>query len=219
MKMVMAFCHKENSCSATDCDDTPGSGAEVYPGADGTNDQGCGPQTPYIGQLRDGGIVFWIDPNDPTKGLVCRLEDYNERQEKFNVEWGCGSINLGSVPDNYCFFLDCDTPEAISGAGAQIGDGITNTNGILNDCDTAPAALAARSYGKEWFLPSIKELIEMYNNKEEVEAVEGFDDFSGFYWSSTEHSETLVWGMTFTEEMEKVLTKGDKVNVRAVRAF
>ena len=72
------------------------------------------------------------------------------------------------------------------GLGAEIGDGFNNTNDILTDCPTAPAALAARSLGAEWFLPSAKELNQMYINKTTLEAVSGFTAFSSVYWSSTE---------------------------------
>ena len=34
-----------------------------------------GTSPPAIGDLMDGGIVFWIDPMDPYKGKVCALED------------------------------------------------------------------------------------------------------------------------------------------------
>jgi hypothetical protein len=105
--------------------------------------------------------------------------------------------------------------------GAEIGDGITNTNGILTDCPLAPAALAARSNGPDWFLPSVKELNEMYVNKAALEAVPGFNAFDPdfVYWSSTEDDLNLAWwqhfGLGFQSWNHKYLTS----YVRAVRAF
>ena len=79
------------------------------------------------------------------------------------------------------------------GLGAEIGDGFNNTNNILKDCPTAPAALAARSLGPDWFLPSAKELNQMYDNKETLEGVSGFTAFSDYYWSSTEYDNDSAW--------------------------
>jgi hypothetical protein len=33
------------------------------------------PPLPAIGDIRDGGLVFWIDPSDPDKGKVCALDN------------------------------------------------------------------------------------------------------------------------------------------------
>jgi hypothetical protein len=92
---------------------------------------------PNIGQIIDGGIVFYVAPTpidldgDGTldTGLVCAF------QASF-VQWGCTGIDLPSVPN---------VTSGPSGLGAEIGDGMSNTDAILNDCPTAPAALAARS--------------------------------------------------------------------------
>ena len=162
-----------------------------------------------IGNLRAGGVVFWVDPSDNTHGLVCALSD-----DATNVVWGCSSSDLPSVPN-----VASNGSNPV-GAGAEIGDGVSNTTGILTDCSTAPAALAARSYGAEWFLPSIKELNEIYINKATLEAVSGFTTFSSsFYWSSTELNNQGAWKQSFGSGFQNAANKRNISNVRAVRAF
>jgi hypothetical protein len=169
-----------------------------------------------IGDLRDGGVVFWVDPADNTHGLVCALQDYPN-----TLRWGCYGTDLPSVPNvdvalnNYNYIP--------VGLGAEIGDGESNTTGILADCSSAPAALAARSYGPEWFLPSINELKEMYVNKATLEAVSGFNVFSYLYWSSTERNNNDVWLQDFGGAQYYGWKNDDSsfntISVRAVRAF
>jgi hypothetical protein len=142
--------------------------------------------------------------------LVCALQDYQS-----TVEWGCNTTDLPSVPN---VAWNNGNP---AGPGAEIGDGEANTNAILADCTSAPAALAARSYGAEWFLPSINELKEMYINRALLEAVSGFDAFSNSYWSSTEYNSNghNVWLKNFFNDSQGFYYKGNTSYVRAVRAF
>jgi hypothetical protein len=192
------FFNIDNPCSATDDDDD-----DFYStGVEAT-----------IGDLRAGGVVFYVALDDTTHGLVCALSDY-----KTSVEWGCNLDDLG-VPNIYCD-TDFDNCQNFSpdGHGAYIGDGERNTISILLDCSDHDAALAARSYGEEWFLPSIQELNEMYENKVALEEAEGFDAFSRYYWSSTESSEFEAWGKDF-ELGNRQWVKGNPLTVRAVRAF
>jgi hypothetical protein len=105
------------------------------------------------------------------------------------------------------------------GLGAEIGDGFNNTNDILQDCPTAPAALAARSLGTQWFLPSAKELKQMYINKTTLEAVSGFNGFSNYLWSSTEDASYNAWGQSFYAGGQSNSYKSYAGAVRAVRAF
>ncbi|WP_052158147.1 Lcl domain-containing protein [Lacinutrix jangbogonensis] len=158
-----------------------------------------------VGDLRAGGVVFWVDPADNRHGLVCAFSDYPSTRE-----WGCFGTDLPNVPNVTSF---------PSGLGAEIGDGLSNTNNILNDCPTAPAALAARSYGSEWFLPSAKELNEMYDNKATLEAVAGFTPFNVFYWSSTEYLNNAAWIQYFNNGVQNGSNKFNALYVRAVRAF
>jgi len=162
-----------------------------------------------IGDIRAGGVVFWVDPSDNRHGLVCAFSDYAT-----NVEWGCDGTDLPNVP-NVPF-----NGSAPTGSGAEIGDGFNNTNDILQDCSTAPAALAARSLGAQWFLPSAKELNQMYINRATLEAVSGFSAFSNSYWSSTEVSSGWAWLQGFTNiGLQGTNGKYSTIFVRAVRAF
>ena len=166
-----------------------------------------------IGDFVNGGFVFHIFGSAESgfvsgeiHGLVVAMSDIAT-----SVQWGCYDTDLSNVPN-----VQTSPPV---GLGAEIGDGISNTNAILNDCPTAPAALAARSLGAQWFLPSAKELNQMYINKTTLEGVSGFSPFSSFYWSSTESDRRFAWFQDFTNGNQTSYYKDVTFNVRAVRAF
>jgi len=159
-----------------------------------------------IGDIVNGGVVFWLDSTGQ-HGLVVAMSDIAT-----SVQWGCDGTDLPNVPN-----VSSNPPV---GQGAEIGDGFNNTNDILNDCPTAPAALAARSLGAQWFLPSAKELNQMYINKDDLEAVDGFTAFSSStYWSSTEIDSNSAWEQFFSDGYQTSIFKFGTVLVRAVRAF
>ena len=177
-----------------------------------------------IGDFRDGGVVFWIDPVDDKHGLVCALMDYS-----IAVSWGCLGIDLPNVPNTK------RKGKSPFGLGAEIGDGLNNTNNIIKDCLSAPAAMAARSLGPEWFLPSINELNQMYLNKVVINATAvnngGMEFTDNTYWSSSEDSGYTAWIRHFNEIRKDSVTvrtiignqyrtfKTDVRNVRAVKGF
>ena len=166
-----------------------------------------------IGDFVNGGVVFHLFVEGETgyvfgetHGLVVSMSDVGP-----SVEWGCYGTDLPNVPNVQ--------PLPPVGLGAEIGDGISNTNAILNDCPTAPAALAARSLGAGWFLPSMNELKKIEDIKGDLEAVDGFTDFSNAYWSSTEFDNVVAWVQDFGYGSQNVYNKNNTANVRAVRAF
>ena len=176
-------------------------GIQGVQGADATS------PTYSIGDIVNGGVVFWLDSTGQ-HGLVAAFSDVAT-----SVEWGCLSTdlpNVSNVPYN---------GGVPTGSGAEIGDGFNNTNDILQDCPTAPAALAARSLGTQWFLPSAKELNQMYVNKTTLEGVSGFTAFSSYYWSSTEYGFDNAWRQYFLNGVQFDPSKSTTNYVRAVRAF
>ncbi|MDB4183066.1 hypothetical protein N9672_01780 [Flavobacteriaceae bacterium] len=171
---------------------------------------------PKVGDFYGGGVVFYILQEGDAgyvsgeiHGLVCAFSDYAT-----TVEWGCDGTDLPNVPN---VPYNGGNP---AGLGAEIGDGLNNTNAILNDCPDAPAALAARSLGAQWFLPSAKELNQMYINRATLEGVSGFSAFSNYYWSSSESDDANAWEQFFGNGNQSVdYGKTSASAVRAVRAF
>ena len=78
-----------------------------------------------------------------------------------------------------------------------MGDGLTNTQLILENCsDDNSAAAVASEYGENWYLPSFEELNAIRTQLHD----DGFGDYSmdnplslNWYWSSTECSENPDW--------------------------
>ena len=93
-------------------------------------------------------------------------------------EWGCYGTSTGAT-------------------GQGMGDGLTNTQLILENCsDDNSAAAVASEYGENWYLPSFEELNAIRTQLHD----DGFGDYSmdnplslNWYWSSTECSENPDW--------------------------
>jgi hypothetical protein len=129
-----------------------------------------------IGDLHEGGIIFYIDETGE-HGLVCALQD-----QANEVEWGCDK-------------------QLINGAGGSaIGTGLQNTKDILAGCDSQEIA-ARYAYSGSWFLPSYRELEEMAKNQQAIEQTalaNGGDSFTAsFYYSSTQISSESVYLIHF----------------------
>ena len=159
-------------------------------------------QEVQIGDLVNGGIVFYIDESGES-GLVAATEDVS------SYIWGCNK-------------------ETLEGAdGRTIGTGGSNTLDIVAGCkDSNTAAQVALNYESEgyndWYLPSQDELNKMYQNIGQGNAlglgnVGGFADIS--YWSSTEYTSNLAWQLSFGFGSQSYNSKTGQNNVRAVRAF
>jgi hypothetical protein len=158
-----------------------------------------------IGDYNYGGIVFWIDPSDETKGLVCALNDQNPIA---GTPFGCSTTGAGA-------------------SGVTIGTGQANTNAIMAVCSEVGAAylatnLNANSYN-DWFLPSEDEFYEISLNNIAINASltanGGINFSSAYYWTSTEFN-SLNGKATNPINGFLALTGKSVLNkVRAIRAF
>ena len=104
-------------------------------------------------------------------------------------------------------------------------DGNTNTDVVMQRKDYAeyPAFKWCREQGKEWYLPSKKELMVICDVKDLVNktlAQYSYKEISNnWYWSSTERDEFCAWGVDMDYGYTYDFDKYDFNYVRAVSAF
>jgi uncharacterized protein DUF1566 len=153
-----------------------------------------------------GGLIFYFNTTDGT-GLVAAESDLSS-----TLPWDPNAPAGGFLQTN----------ETLT----AIGTGAANTAGIIADLgDGSYAAKACADLTlnefSDWFLPSIDELQDIWENLHNV----GLGNLTnGFYWSSseTENSGNQAWHADFTNPDVFFSTgafKDDQDNVRAVRAF
>ncbi len=161
-----------------------------------------GDQLCYKDKLPDGvkpvGIVF-----DTTNKLAVALTDINSSSSagSSTMMWATGYYDIPTL-GNCTDLTTCGV------------DGRANTTAILNcgsSCGSTPAATATNSYEPsgcskdfckktKWFLPSMRDLITLYDAKSYVNASLSLTASSGattltesYYWSSTEFSSDYAW--------------------------
>ena len=159
-----------------------------------------------IGDFVGGGVVFWIDPTDNTKGLACALEN-----QSTGIQWYNG-VNTTT-----------------NATATAVGSGAANTTAIIDNqgpTETDYAAGLARAFNgggfSDWFLPSKGELSAMFQNKETLNTAisnNGGQIFqNSAYWSSTEIDSEFARAVGFGNGSSPSYYKYSNAHVRAVRA-
>jgi len=94
-------------------------------------------------------------------------------------------------------------------------DGAENTRKLLERGDH-PAALAASEYSadghKDFYLPSHRELLQ-------IAAVEGFNEDTGYVWTSTPCGSSYAWAVYFEDGYVHGWLRGSEFRVRPVRSI
>lgn len=170
-----------------------------------------------IGDTLAGGIVFYLDETK-CHGLVCAFEDQAIQVKYATLNWKDFPLpngwEWGSTPYTNL-------------SNEAIGMGQPNTNTIISNIgSTGNVAVICKNYTgggySDWFLPSLKELVEIYTHKDKIPGL------GWLYWSSTaggySNSPCLAAGIIFWDGSEfwSVYDEvpGDLLpNVRAVRKF
>ena len=214
--------------------------ANNYNSLANTDDGSCQYGCPSIGSTAHGGVVFWVsDPNDINcTGIVAAPAAATGGDAK--RQWGCSNTSVTGA-----------STTSLGNTGLDIGTGAQNTADIVNfPCtpmvvswqntyyaDTAADICNASDSGgyTDWFLPSIYELIEMWNNIGPGNGNVG-SFLQGHYWSSTERSANKAAFLNFTTGTPAKVIWGDPPGgpndgghdgnnknalkrVRAIRAF
>jgi hypothetical protein len=183
----------------------------AYAGSNNNNDNNHNKKFAYKIGARGpgGGFIFFVDYYDQYPGFTY----------------------LEAAPtDAATFIVWCnDTSNSIPGVSGwdanAVGRGRANTNAMLQACSFGGAASAANNYSTastvpgDWFLPSLGEVMLMYTNLRQA-GVGGFDIYWGyFYWSSSEFDTNCAWYQYFFNGYQYFSGKGQRLGVRAVRAF
>jgi hypothetical protein len=160
-----------------------------------------------IGDFRDGGVVFWINPDDTEHGLVCAITDQSS-----GAEWGCLTTEVRGAWRKY------------------IGGGKENTDAIIAQCSTDGTAadiasnLTLNGYS-DWYLPNKEELNAMEHNRlkiNETSIAYGGTAFTiNYYWSSTQfpNGDEFAYCQQLNNGVSTSDYKSNNYAVRSVRSF
>ena len=171
-------------------------------------------ESPVVGDLKNGGYVVWVNPADPSKGLVSALVD--QSTDIRGVVWYDGDFN--TLPET-------------GATSTAIGTGSSNTDAIIAAQGSGSyAAQLCADYSvtvdgityDDWFLPSKDELNLLYLQHT---LIGGFTDdvtteiYGDYYWSSSESSKYNAWEQDFFDGSDETSDKNYPNLVRAVRAY
>jgi hypothetical protein len=158
-----------------------------------------------VGSTFGGGVIAYIyvagDPGyvaGETHGLIAAPSD-----QSTGIQW-----------ENASFITTGAT-------GTALGTGMSNTNAIVAAQGSGSYAaklcadLVLNGYS-DWYLPSRGELQKLYINRI---SIGGFNTSTGYYWSSSETSDSSAWSIAFSNGNASNLSKISPGSVRAVRAF
>jgi hypothetical protein len=165
----------------------------------------------YAGELYAGGVIFYVDQTGQ-HGLVCSLIDLSNSQVWSNII----SVEIGSVAKS-----DWNGQGNSNAIISQTG----HTNSAAKLCLDYTNANYGTGVYSDWYLPSIGELNDLWNNLTIVQKAldnDGNDTTTKLlysYWSSTEYRNIDIWKFEFWKGTILNESKSSKNNVRAVRTF
>ena len=164
----------------------------------------AGPAVLEIGHVYQGGIIFWLDATGQ-HGLIAASDD-----QSAGIQW-YNDIHkyTGSTGDGL-YAGAMNTAMIVAG---QMGD-YQGGNFAAKVCADYTYTYGGVTYG-DWYLPSKYELSLLYLQRA---VVGGFT--ATYYWSSTEYTPNLAWGLSFSDGNAGVGNKDyTNTHVRAIRAF
>lgn len=197
---------------------------------------------PRLFEYAEGGIVFWLDPTNPLKGMICHVKDAIASNnitdtELSKVIFGIQTTASGEILQS-------------TSLNKLIGGGAANTQNILNVqkenaraaifCDTLVVTMNNVNYD-HWYIPSINELVEMFKvrtsiNTAATQSGRGGEVFNtqssstqsspgkipiAGYMSSSAYTFSRIWAQNFQNDSQKptAFLKINYFRVRAVRSF
>ncbi len=193
-------------------------------------------------EYAEGGIVYWLDMENPVKGLVCHVKDAIASNNVTDTELSKTIFGIHTTTSGVIL--------PATSLNKAIGTGAANTQSILSVqkefaraaifCDTLVTKTGTKEYN-DWFLPSIDELVELFRVRTSVNAAatvtgRGGENFNvqssstqsnpgkipvAGYMSSSAFTFSRIWGQSFQNDAQKpaAFPKTNYFRVRAVRSY
>jgi hypothetical protein len=169
--------------------------------------------------------ICHIGATGPGGGLIFFVDYHNEYPEFNYLEvappgWG----NKGRIEDPASVW--CDSSQRIfqsninSWSARAIGRGPINSRELQLECPEGAMKLIKNfnengpTGYKDWFMPSLGELILIANNLQGLAGLTSTE-----YWSSSEHSATGAWAQGMSGGYQGSASKATLLKVRPIRAF
>lgn len=171
-----------------------------------------------IGELYQGGIVFWVDDTRQHGLIVAKIDAH----QGFGMQWQNGesgdkitnarSDGLYAGAYNTHLIVSQQTIDDQEGSFAALS---ARNFSVLPD-GTSPCIPDASCYGN-WYLPSLNELQVIRANL----YTKGLGDFSeGFYWTSTEVNVNQAFSVNWvTGESTRTDKASTEPKIRPIHAF
>ncbi len=165
-----------------------------------------------VGQIGPGGgTIFFVDYHQIYAGF-----DYLEAAP---AVWA-GPLGVDPTSE-WCSNTDTKIELGLnSWSSRAVGLGPINTKTMLANCNSGAANLIATynssssAKKRDWFLPTVGELMLMSNNLQGLAGLLPSD-----YWSSSGSTEISGWVQSFDHSYQGEATKGTLYHVRPVRRF
>lgn len=152
-----------------------------------------------VGDVVDGGVVYWVNPDDANDFRVVALD-------QSQLMWGASrSYVLGDGVQGQTVRNGADIWKL---AKASSEGKLSGESGVFATDYPAFSYCYEKTDGGvakgTWYLPSLQELKDLYSAKDSVEPVITGNGGSAFptatdYWSATENTPTTAWRMNFTD--------------------
>ena len=155
------------------------------------------PSPANVGDLREGGIVFWVDPDNNMQGLVCALEDLSyEGNDETGLYWD----DAISYSNSY--------------TNSDTGTGVHSDWYLPSKEELQLMYVNLQRFECTTLTPDYRDIDDPCETHKGNFLTTGY-----MYWSSTEYGTTRSWRQSFEDGYQSRGGRDYMRQVRAIRAF
>ena len=175
------------------------------------------PPTHKVGDVVDGGVVYWVDPDDAADYRVVALDEVSSLQWAANVDYVLGSGAQSETARNGADVWQIAKQYSDNKTGGASGTFATDFPAFSYCYEKTDGGVEKGT----WYLPSKQELLDLYDAKGSVESVITANGGTAFstreHWSASENAENSVCYMFFSNGRAYYNPKRYSYYVRCVR--